>query len=147
LRCRILIAVAAVTALAALRAPAQKSAPKAPPPKPAAAAKTPAKSSGKTAARPSAKTPAAKAPARARRSAQTQPTQQRYREIQQALADKGFFSGPVDGQWGPESVEALKRFQREQRLPDDGKIGSLSLIALGLGSPQGVIPQAALQGR
>jgi hypothetical protein len=27
----------------------------------------------------------------------------------------------------------LKRFQREQNLPDDGKIGSLSLIALGLG--------------
>jgi len=39
----------------------------------------------------------------------------------------------VDGTWGPESVEALKRFQREQNLTEDGKIGSLSLIALGLG--------------
>ncbi len=64
---------------------------------------------------------------------QQQPTPDRYREIQQALADKGYFSGPVDGTWGPASVDALKRFQREQSLTDDGKIGSLSLIALGLG--------------
>ena len=64
---------------------------------------------------------------------QQQPTQARYKEIQQALADKGYFSGPVDGSWGPESVDALKRFQREQNLTEDGKIGSLSLIALGLG--------------
>ena len=69
----------------------------------------------------------------ARRTTQQQPTPERYREIQQALADKGYFNGPVDGQWGAESVDALKRFQREQNLTDDGKIGSLSLIALGLG--------------
>ncbi len=68
-----------------------------------------------------------------RRYVQQQPTLDRYREIQQSLADKGYFSGPVDGNWGPASVDALKRFQREQSLPDDGKIGSLSLIALGLG--------------
>jgi len=64
---------------------------------------------------------------------QQQPTPERYKEIQQALADKGYFSGTPDGNWGPESVEALKRFQREQNLEPDGKIGSLSLIALGLG--------------
>ena len=68
-----------------------------------------------------------------RRAAQQQPTVERYKEIQQALADKGYFRGPVDGAWGSDSVEALKRFQREQNLEDDGKIGSLSLIALGLG--------------
>ena len=39
----------------------------------------------------------------------------------------------MDGAWGPESVEALKRFQHDQNLVEDGKIGSLSLIALGLG--------------
>lgn len=70
---------------------------------------------------------------RYRRSTQQQPTTERYKEIQQALADKGYFGGTVDGTWGPESVDALKRFQQEQNLPDDGKIGSLSLIALGLG--------------
>jgi len=69
----------------------------------------------------------------AHRSAQQQPTPERYKEIQQALADRGYFNGDVNGTWGPDSVDALKRFQREQNLTDDGKLGSLSLIALGLG--------------
>jgi peptidoglycan hydrolase-like protein with peptidoglycan-binding domain len=76
-------------------------------------------------------------PAVVRRVAQQQPTVERYKEIQQALADKGYFRGPVDGAWGADSVEALKRFQREQSLENDGKIGSLSLIALGLGPQRG----------
>ena len=59
-------------------------------------------------------------------------------EIQQALADKGYFQGPVDGAWNTGSVEALKRFQKDQNLDPDGKIGSLSLIALGLGPKRGV---------
>jgi peptidoglycan hydrolase-like protein with peptidoglycan-binding domain len=70
--------------------------------------------------------------------AQQQPTADRYREIQQALADKGYFQGPVDGAWNPGSVEALKRFQKDQNLDPDGKIGSLSLIALGLGPKRSV---------
>jgi peptidoglycan hydrolase-like protein with peptidoglycan-binding domain len=72
-------------------------------------------------------------PARYPRSSQSQPTADRYRDIQQALTDKGYFAGPVDGVWGGDSIEALKRFQRDQNLTDDGKLGSLSLIALGLG--------------
>jgi peptidoglycan hydrolase-like protein with peptidoglycan-binding domain len=69
--------------------------------------------------------------------AQQQPTQDRYKEIQQALADKGYFGGPVDGNWGPSSMDALKRFQHDQNLVEDGKVGSLSLIALGLGPKRG----------
>jgi peptidoglycan hydrolase-like protein with peptidoglycan-binding domain len=61
------------------------------------------------------------------------PSPERYREIQQKLADKGFFHGPVDGNWNSDSVDALKRFQKEQGLEPDGKLGSLSLIAMGLG--------------
>jgi peptidoglycan hydrolase-like protein with peptidoglycan-binding domain len=70
--------------------------------------------------------------------AQQQPTTDRYKEIQQALTDKGYFQGPVDGAWNPGSVEALKRFQKDQNLDPDGKIGSLSLIALGLGPKRGL---------
>ncbi len=66
-----------------------------------------------------------------------QPTPDRYKEIQQALADKGYFGGPVDGNWGPSSTDALKRFQHDQNLIEDGKVGSLSLIALGLGPKRG----------
>jgi peptidoglycan hydrolase-like protein with peptidoglycan-binding domain len=64
---------------------------------------------------------------------QTHPTPGRYKEIQQALAEKGYFKGTVDGTWGDDSVDALKRFQTDHQLENDGKISSLSLIQLGLG--------------
>ena len=72
-----------------------------------------------------------------RRSTQREPAPERYKEIQQSLADKGYFAGPVNGTWNADSVEALKRFQRDQNIGDDGKLGSLSLIALGLGPKRG----------
>lgn len=78
---------------------------------------------------------------RARRNYQAAPTPERYKEIQQALASKGYFKGEVNGTWGPDSIEALRRFQGEQNLEPDGKIGSLSLIALGLG-PKRITAQA-----
>jgi murein L,D-transpeptidase YcbB/YkuD len=40
-------------------------------------------------------------------------------------------------------VDALKRFQSEQNLTPDGKIGSLSLIALGLGPKRTLTAQKA----
>jgi len=67
------------------------------------------------------------------RSFQQAPTAERYKEIQQALISKGYLQGEPTGEWGPDSVDALKRFQADQNLTADGKIGSLSLIALGLG--------------
>ena len=67
------------------------------------------------------------------RSYQQAPSPDRYKEIQQALASKGFYQGEPSGEWGPDSVDALKRFQTAQNLTPDGRIGSLSLIALGLG--------------
>jgi peptidoglycan hydrolase-like protein with peptidoglycan-binding domain len=69
----------------------------------------------------------------ARPARQATPTPERYMQIQQALTDKGYYSGPVNGEWGAESVDALKRFQTAQKLVPDGKLGALSLIALGLG--------------
>jgi hypothetical protein len=68
-----------------------------------------------------------------RRSYQQSPTLDRYREIQHALAGKGFYKGDENGVWGAESVDALKSFQREQNLNPTGKLDSVSLIALGLG--------------
>jgi len=76
---------------------------------------------------------AAKRPPPPRYYTQQQPTADRYREIQRALAERGYFQGSADGTWGSESVEALRRFQADQNLEVDGKLGSLSLIALGLG--------------
>jgi peptidoglycan hydrolase-like protein with peptidoglycan-binding domain len=91
---------------------------------------------------PAAKS-AAKPVAASYRAPQQQPTPDRYQEIQQALADRGYFGGPVDGNWGPTSVDALKRFQHDQSLLEDGKVGALSLIALGLGPKRQTAPDPA----
>jgi peptidoglycan hydrolase-like protein with peptidoglycan-binding domain len=64
-------------------------------------------------------------------------------EIQQALIDKGFHSGPPSGKWGSEWVAALKQFQQAQNLKVDGKLGALSLIALGLGPKREPMTQLA----
>lgn len=64
---------------------------------------------------------------------QLQPNPDRYQEIQKALSEKGYFKGEVNGQWGDDSVDALKRFQADKGLTDDGKINALSLTGLGLG--------------
>jgi hypothetical protein len=76
---------------------------------------------------------ARKAPVRPSYYGQMQPSSDRYKEIQQALSDKGYFSGSPDGVWGASSTDALKRFQHDQNLSEDGKVDALSLIALGLG--------------
>lgn len=70
---------------------------------------------------------------RARRSYQQAPTAERYKDIQRALAEKGYLKSEPNGEWGPDSVDALKRFQADQNLTPDGKLSALSLIALGLG--------------
>ena len=61
------------------------------------------------------------------------PSSDRYREIQQALADKGYYTAEVNGTWDAASIDSLNRFKTDQKLKADGKLCSLSLIALGLG--------------
>jgi peptidoglycan lytic transglycosylase len=80
---------------------------------------------------------------------QLHPDPERYQQIQQALRDRGYFNGAVNGQWGDDSTDALKRFQAGQKLPDDGKISALTLTALGLGprhdgSSASAMPLAAM---
>ena len=68
------------------------------------------------------------------RNRQMAPTTDRYRQIQEALAAKGYLRPEdVTGVWNGSSVDALKQFQAEQHIDSSGKINSLSLIALGLG--------------
>jgi len=67
------------------------------------------------------------------RAGQSTPTQDRYKDIQSELATRGYLKSEPNGQWGPESQEALKKFQQEQNLRPTGKLDSLSLISLGLG--------------
>jgi hypothetical protein len=104
--------------------------------KKAAKATTPAKSAktpkaGSTSKRARSKGRAARKPAGP--SYQLHPEPERYAQIQKALADRGYFHGDANGEWKDDSVDALKRFQADQKLPDDGKINALTLTGLGLG--------------
>jgi hypothetical protein len=68
------------------------------------------------------------------RNRQLSPTPERYKEIQGALAAKGYLrQEDATGSWNQASVDALTKFQSERNLGSTGKINSLSLIALGLG--------------
>jgi peptidoglycan hydrolase-like protein with peptidoglycan-binding domain len=59
---------------------------------------------------------------------QSRPTRDRYQEIQQALADAGFFPHAIDGIWGKQSEAALKKYQQDQGLNPTGRLDSLTLI-------------------
>jgi hypothetical protein len=117
-------------------------------PKPApktTAAKSPAKTGTPSAAKSGAasksgaksaskKSTSKRAPKTTWRNRQLAPAPERYKEIQDALAAKGFLNpDDANGQWGASSVAALKSFQSAQNIDGNGKINSLSLIALGLG--------------
>jgi peptidoglycan hydrolase-like protein with peptidoglycan-binding domain len=144
LRNAIIVAAAALTCSAGLAAATTQQNKKFTPPKTAAAPaakKTlaPRATAQKPAMRSAHATrathPAQKAP---RRSAawhpgQTAPTADRYKEIQEALAKKGYLHGEADGVWNQDSADALRRFQQDQNLEASGKLDSLSIIALGLG--------------
>jgi hypothetical protein len=92
--------------------------------------KTAAKKSTKSSTRRTARRPARPS----WRNTQRTPTPERYKEIQQALADRGYLDpGAPSGVWDAASVAALKKFQEAENLAASGKIDSLSLIALGLG--------------
>ncbi|MCX6593075.1 MAG: peptidoglycan-binding domain-containing protein [Acidobacteria bacterium] len=142
-----------------------KSAPAAAAPKPGAAkpAAPPKKSSSRaslkpTPVKPTPVKPSSVKPRRAtpskigpRRAAaapprQSQPSPERYRQIQQALIDKGFLEGEPSGQWDQRSIDALKKFEESQQLRNDGKIDSMALIALGLGPKRTPLPASPLPG-
>ena len=64
---------------------------------------------------------------------QVSPSSDRYREIQDALASKGYLKTPSNGVWDKDSMDAMQRFQQDQKLEPTGKLTARSLSALGLG--------------
>jgi len=100
---------------------------------PKAASGSTVKTTGKTVARRKGKSggrPIAKTTWQPR---QQTPTPERYKEIQQALVDKGYLKSEPSGVWDADSTEALRQFQTDQKLTATGKITAPSLIGLGLG--------------
>jgi peptidoglycan hydrolase-like protein with peptidoglycan-binding domain len=53
-------------------------------------------------------------------------------QIQQSLNDKGFNVGAVDGEWGPRTEDALKKFQGSNSMPSSGQLNANTIMALGL---------------
>jgi peptidoglycan hydrolase-like protein with peptidoglycan-binding domain len=53
-------------------------------------------------------------------------------QAQQALKDKGFDPGAVDGIDGQQTKSATKQFQKAQNLNADGRLGPQTLDALGV---------------
>jgi peptidoglycan hydrolase-like protein with peptidoglycan-binding domain len=54
--------------------------------------------------------------------------------VQQALKDQGFYYGQVDGQSGPETDAAVRRYQIRQGLDVTGKLDEQTLDSLHLGN-------------
>ena len=58
---------------------------------------------------------------------------QNVRKIQEALRDKGYNPGPVDGIMGDRTEEALRNFQQANNLPATGLMDSKTAEKLGVG--------------
>jgi hypothetical protein len=54
------------------------------------------------------------------------------RSVQQALMDRGYNAGAPDGVWGPNTEDALRRFQSNQGLRATGLLDAQTVAALGV---------------
>ena len=57
-------------------------------------------------------------------------------EIQTRLKNWGYYTGSVDGVYGSQTEKAVRYFQKKNGLQVDGKVGDLTLAALGM-TPKG----------
>lgn len=65
------------------------------------------------------------------------------RTIQTKLKNWGYFSGAIDGIYGPKTEEAVKYFQRKNGLTADGVVGPATLRALGMSTTGGDSPASS----
>ena len=63
---------------------------------------------------------------------ETNMTRNRIGQIQQALVDKGYKPGPVDGVIGKQTIAAVNAFQRDNELPVDRYLNIQTVEALGV---------------
>jgi hypothetical protein len=126
----VLILISAAVALSCLAATTPAKKPVAPK-KTAVAASSSKKTAAKKTAASARKTTVAKRVPTVSR--QSSPTPDRYKEIQSALAAKGYLKTEPNGVWDAQSIDAMKRYQADQKLDASGKLTAASLIGLGLG--------------
>jgi len=68
-----------------------------------------------------------------RRRARLRPEPERIEEIQQALAQAGYFKSQPNGLWDDQTREAMRRYQANHGFPVTGLPEAKSLMKLGLG--------------
>ncbi len=54
------------------------------------------------------------------------------RQIQMKMKELGVYTGSTDGNFGPATEEAVKKFQESQGLTVDGRVGAKTMEALGI---------------
>lgn len=54
------------------------------------------------------------------------------KEVQRRLKQWGYYSGSIDGVYGPATAEAVKKFQKKNGLTADGIVGKATYAALGM---------------
>jgi peptidoglycan endopeptidase LytE len=69
-------------------------------------------------------------PRQSAKTARIKVSEDRIREVQQALEGKGYDVGKIDGEFGSKTERALRKFQKAQRLPVTGQIDRATLARL-----------------
>jgi len=64
----------------------------------------------------------------------------KVREVQEALRDKGYYTGPIDGVLGPDSRRAIWNFQRDKGLPRTASLDPATMAALELAAGGSALP-------
>jgi len=67
---------------------------------------------------------------------------ERVRDLQQALKDKGYDPGEIDGVMGPRTRQALREFQQKEGLTATGRLDSGTADKLGMSARMGGADQS-----
>ena len=57
-------------------------------------------------------------------------SRERRKRIQLTLKRQGYYNGPIDGQFGPSTIRAVKKYQAAHKLPSTGFVGPQTLHKL-----------------
>lgn len=65
------------------------------------------------------------------------------RSTQQALKDKGFDPGPIDGKMGPRTAAALRDYQKAEKLSATGRMDEQTMASLGVSPTPSASPSTS----
>ena len=57
---------------------------------------------------------------------------EQVKSLQKTLQAKGMEPGPIDGVLGPKTRAALRSYQKDQKLPETGRLDNETLAKLGI---------------